>query len=112
MRHLSRFATLGLMRLLVCAALPAQETRAQPVPIGDAKVAACVNNLGQNLIRKGGAQVPIRIGLEIPSTSASDLQPKLIEDPVIAACVDLLAQHILQAGAGTIPFTFKATPSR
>ncbi|HTC90845.1 MAG TPA: hypothetical protein VK686_21220 [Bryobacteraceae bacterium] len=112
MRHLSRFATLGLMGLLVCAVLPAQETGVQPISIGDAKVAACVNNLGQNLMRQDGAQVPIRIGLESPSTSASALQPKLIEDPVIAACVDLLAQHILQAGAGPIPFTIKATPSR
>ena len=100
------------MGLLVCAVLPAQETGVQPIPIGDAKVAACVNNLGQSLIRKGGAQVPIRIKLEASSESASDRQPKMIEDPVIAACVDLLAQHILQASAATIPFTIKATPSR
>ncbi|MGA2881169.1 MAG: hypothetical protein ABSG13_19645 [Bryobacteraceae bacterium] len=112
MRHLFRFATLGVMGLWVCAVLPAQETGVQPTTISHAKVAACVNHLGQNLIQKGAAQVPIRFKIETSSDSASGLQPKTIDDPGIAACIDLLGQNIVRAGAATIPFTIKVTPSR
>lgn len=92
--------------------LPAQEAGVQPILIGNAKVATCVNYLGQSSMQAGAAQVPISIKFEASSERAFGLQPKMIDDPVVATCIDLLAQNILRARAATIPFTIKVTPSR
>jgi hypothetical protein len=118
MRHLSpRFTKLVLVGLLTWAAVPAnnavaQEVRNQPRVIGDAKLAACIDLLGQEMVQRGSAQVPVTIKLEAAGETASDQQPKIIGNPVTAACADLLAQNLVRNGAAKLPFVIKLTPAR
>ena len=67
------FAKVALIGLLTYGALPvsrmlAEETN-QPGVIGDARLAACINQLAQNIVRDGVARVPFTIKIE-PSDQA------------------------------------------
>ena len=116
MRHLPvRCTKIGLIGLLAYATLlvsyaPAQEVN-QPSIIVDARLAACVNRLGQNMVRDGIAKVPFAITIEVSGVAASDQQAKLVNDPATNACIDLLAQNLVRNGA-RVPFVIRATPER
>lgn len=112
-----RFTKIALIGFLTYAAVPAsnaagQEAAGQPRVIRDAKLAACIDYLGQQMVQDGSAQVPLIIKLEVAGGTAPDHQPKIIGDPVTAACVDMLAQNYVRNGAATVPFVIKATPTR
>ena len=115
MRHFPvRFTKVALIGLWTYATLlasyaPAQEIN-QPGIIGDAKLAACVNRLGQNMVRAGIAKVPFAITIELSRGAASGQQAKL-DDRATAACVDRLAQNLVRNGA-QVPFIIRATPAR
>jgi hypothetical protein len=93
--------------LLAYAALPASSALAQeinqPRVIGDVKLAACINRLGQNMVRDGIAKVPFTIKIEVFGVAASDQQAKIVSDPATAACIDLLAQNLLRNGTAKVP---------
>ncbi len=116
MRHLPvRFTKIVLIGLLAYAALlasyaPAQEIN-QPSIIGDAKLVACVNRLGQNIVRDGIAKVPFAITIGVSDVAAPNQQAKLVSDPAAAACIDLLAQNLVWNGA-KVPFVIRAAPER
>jgi hypothetical protein len=121
MRHLPvRFTNIALIGLFAYTALPtsyavAQEIN-QPRIIGDAKLAACINRLGQNMVHDGIAKAPFSIKIEASSVAASDQQAKIVTDPATAACIDLLAQNVLRDGTAKVPFVIRvvirATPER
>ncbi len=106
------FTKIGVIGLLTYAGLAAQEVNNQPRIIADAKLAACINHLGQNMVQNGATTLPMTITLQVSSMTASDQEAKPIGDPVTAACVDLLAQNLVQGGAATVPFVIRATPAR
>ena len=112
MRHLSvRFTTIALIGLLTCATLltsyaAAQENN-QPSIIGDAKLAACVNLLGPNMVRDGAAKVPFTITTDVSGVAASGRHPKVVSDPATAGCIDLLAQNLVRNGT-KVPFVIRA----
>jgi hypothetical protein len=114
MRHV-RFTKIALIGLLTYAAFPAsnavaQDIAGQPRIIADARVAACVNHLGQTLAQNGSAQVPFTLRIErVSGVTAPDQQAKLIGDPNTAACIDLLAENFLRNGNATVPFVIKLT---
>jgi hypothetical protein len=114
MRHFpvrfTKIALIGAYTTLLASYAPAQEIN-QPSIIADAKLAACVSRLGQNMVRDGIAKVPFTIKIEVSSVAASDQQAKLVSDPAIAACIDLLAQNLVRNGA-KVPFVIRATPGR
>jgi hypothetical protein len=116
MRHLPvRFTKIALTGLLAYVTFltsyaPAQEVN-QPSIIGDTKLAACVNRLGQNMVRESIAKVPFAITIEVSGVAASDQQAKLINDAATAACIDLLAKNLVRNGA-KVPFVIRATPER
>jgi hypothetical protein len=117
MRHLPvRFAKIALLELLTYAALPSSYAQTQeinqPRVIGDAKLAGCVNRLGQNMVRDGIAKVPFTIKIEVSGVAASDRQAKIVSDPATAACIDLLAQNLMRNGTGKVPFVIRVTPGR
>ena len=95
---------------LLASHAPAQEIN-QPSIIGDAKLAACVNRLGQNMARDGIAKVPFAITIEVSGVGPSDQQAKLVNDPATAACIGLLGQNLARNGA-KVPFVIRATPER
>ena len=116
MRHLpvgfTKIALIGLWAYatLLASYAPAQEIN-QPGIIMDAKLAACVNRLGQDMVRDGIAKVPFAITIEVSAVAASDQQAKLVDDPATAACIDLLAQNLVRNGA-KVPLVIRATPDR
>jgi hypothetical protein len=117
MRHLPvRFKKITLIGILAYAALPASYALAQeinqPRIIGDTKLAACMNHLGQKMVHDGIAKVPFTIKIEGSGLAASDQQAKIISDPATAACIDLLAQNLVRSGTAHVSFVIRATPER
>jgi hypothetical protein len=116
MRHLpirlTKISPIGLWAyaILLASYAPAQEIN-QPSALMDAKLVACVNYLGQNIVRDGIAKVPFAITIEVLGVAASDQGVKLVSDPATAACIDLLAQNLVRNGA-KVPFVIRATPER
>jgi hypothetical protein len=116
MRHLPvRSTKIALIELWAYATLlasyaPAQEIN-QPSIIVDAKLAAWVNRLGQNMVRDGIAKVPFAITIGVSDVAASNQQAKLVNDPATAAWIDLLAQNLVRNGA-KVPFVIRAAPER
>ncbi len=91
--------------------MQAQEI-SRPRVIADAKLAACVNRLGQTMVLDGVADVPFTIKIEVPPVAASQAPPKIITDPAIAACIGLLAQSLARSGAARVPLVIRASPAR
>jgi hypothetical protein len=111
-----RLTKIALIGLLTYAALLASYAQTQeinqPRIIGDAKLAACINRLGQNMVRDGIAKVPFTIKIEVSGVAASAQQAKIISDPVTAACIDLMAQNLVRNGTAKVPFVIRVTPDR
>ncbi len=111
-----RFTKIALVGLLAYAALPASYAPAQeinrPRIIGDAKLAACMNRLGQNMVHDGIAKVPFTLKIDVSGGAASDKQAEIVNDPVTAACIDQLAQNLVRNGAAKVPFVIRATSER
>jgi hypothetical protein len=86
----------------------------QPRIIGDAKLAACVNRLGQNIMHDGVAKVPftIKVMTSVYGEATSEKEPKIIGDPGTAACINLIAQNVVRDGAARVPFVIQVTPAR
>jgi hypothetical protein len=117
MRHLPvRFTKIALIGLLAYAALPASYALAQeinqPRIIGDAKLAACINRLGQDMVRDGISKVPFAIKIKASDVASSDQQAKIVSDPATATCIDLLAQNLVRNGTSKVPFVIRVTPER
>jgi hypothetical protein len=106
------FTRIALIGLLTYSVLPAQDIDNQPRVIADAKLAACVSHIGQNMVQNGAAEVPLTIKLEVSDEIPSGQQAKSIADPVTAACVDVLARNLVRNGAARVPFVLKATQPR
>ena len=101
------FTKIALLGLLTYSALAAQEINNQPRVIADAKLAGCINHIGQNMVQNGVAQVPFTIKLDVSSVTASDQLSKPIGDPVTAACINLVARNIVRTGAAGAPFALE-----
>jgi hypothetical protein len=117
MPHLpARFTKAGLIGLVAYAALPASYSLAQeinqPRIIEDPKLAACINHLGQNMVRDDIAEAPLAFKIEVSDVAASDQEVKIVSDPATAACIDLLARNLMQSGTAKVPFVIRATPER
>jgi hypothetical protein len=117
MPHLPvRFTKAGVIGLLAYAALPASNAPAQeinqPRMIGDPKLAACINHLGQNMVRDAIVKAPLALKIEVSDVAASDQEAKIVTDPATAACIDLLARNLMQSGTAKVPFVIRATPER
>lgn len=83
----------------------------EPGIIVDARLAACIDRIGQNMVRDGIAKVPFTIKTEVSGVAGSDRQSKIISDPATAVCIDLLAQNLVQKGTH-VPFVIRAGPER
>ncbi len=81
----------------------------QPRVIENAKLAECLNRIGQSMMHDGVAQVPFTIKFEVSGDAASGQQAKTVSDPAIAACIDLLAQNSVRTGSARIPFVIRVT---
>jgi hypothetical protein len=106
MRHL----LLAYAAFAVSSAL-AQEIN-QPRMIGDPKLAACIDRLGQKIVHDGIAKVPFAIEIDVSGAAVSTQQAQIVSDPPTAACIDLVAQNLLRNGSAKLPFAIRVTPER
>ena len=116
MRHV-RFTKIALIGLLTYAAFPAsnavaQDIAGQPRIIADARVAACVNHLGQTLAQNGSAQVPFTLRIErVSGVTAPDVPVALWQQPANGGAFTELA-HTTTDGTGGWTLTAPPGSSR
>jgi hypothetical protein len=117
MRHLLVFfAKSALVGVLADAALSANHLLAQEIAnpqrvISDAKLAECINRIGEAMVRDGTAKVPFTVKIEVSSGAASDQQAKVLNNPAIAACIDAMARLSVRNGVANVPFVIRVTPA-
>jgi hypothetical protein len=117
MRHfLILSSKIVLIGLWAYAALPVNHVLAQginePRVIGDARLASCVNRLGQMMSKDGAAKVPFTLKIQTSAEAVSSQKAKIVGDTTTAACIDLLAQDLVANGTARVPFVIRAMPTR